>query len=71
MIAAADILVALGWTSPTPPNPHAGKTPEQIIAEIRSMLATMPDLPFDPATARIDLPAHMGGPSMSPPIRRR
>lgn len=62
MIAAADILVTLGWTVP----PHVpedcfAKTPEQIRADLMAMLdalaATWPPTRFEPGgKIRIVLP---------------
>jgi hypothetical protein len=34
-------------------------TADEIIAEVRAMLATLPDLPFKPSTSIVDLPPHV------------
>ena len=59
MIASTDILRLLGHTAPASPKWYEGKTRAEIEEVIRQKLREMQNLPFDPETARIELPAHV------------
>lgn len=59
MIAAPDILLLLGHTTPPSPKWYEGKTRAEIEEAIREKLREMQGLPFDAETARIELPEHV------------